>query len=58
MTMLIAVNLGEYAVLAADKRTVMLGDYGLISYVVSQTIQKRSLIAKALVLQVWGLRRC
>lgn len=40
MTMLIAVNLGEYAVLAADKRTVMLGDDGLISYVVSDDTKK------------------
>lgn len=40
MTMIIAVNLGEYVVLAADKRTVMLGDDGLISYVVSDDTKK------------------
>lgn len=40
VTMIIAVNLGEYAVLAADKRTVMLGDDGLISYIVSDDTKK------------------
>ncbi|OCG24175.1 hypothetical protein [Gilliamella sp. HK7] len=40
MTMIIAANLGEYVVLAADKRAVMLGADGLSSYVVSDDTKK------------------
>lgn len=42
MTMIIAANLGEYVLLAADKRKVMIGSDGLISDIISDNEKKIS----------------
>ena len=40
MTMIIAANLGEYVLLATDKRKVMIGSDGLILDVISDNEEK------------------